>query len=163
MSLTETVAEIEAYVAGDGWDQPPRLFALVDTAKLKAAVPDVDVPDNQGLTSIEQEQVPAEGFEEFLATVQWPDTVLGTAAVIERLVLPPGADEGLPDDPAAATAYAQQHPDRQEVRMVAAVTRDGARACALRIKAGEEEPVVTGPDLVPALLDLLGGTLEDQP
>ena len=159
--LIAALAEVEQYVDQHGWDQPPRLFALVDTASLKLAEPTLEVPDNDGLTSIEQEGVPAEGFEEFLQTLQWPAQVGGVAVVLERLVLPPGADADLPADAAAAAAYAQEHPDRQDVRIAAAVTRDHVRASLLRLRAAPDD-VVTAPDLVPALLDLLAGTLEDE-
>ncbi|CAM5266368.1 hypothetical protein SVIOM342S_10582 [Streptomyces violaceorubidus] len=37
--LTRAVLEIDEYVSGLGWDQPARLFALVDTARLKADQP----------------------------------------------------------------------------------------------------------------------------
>ena len=34
VSLTTALIELERYVAGAGWDQAPRLFALVETADL---------------------------------------------------------------------------------------------------------------------------------
>lgn len=37
--LTRACLEIDEYAAGLGWDQPARLFALVDTAKLKKQEP----------------------------------------------------------------------------------------------------------------------------
>ena len=37
--LTRAVLEIDEYAAGLGWDQPARLFALVDTARLRAQEP----------------------------------------------------------------------------------------------------------------------------
>ena len=37
--LTRAVLEIDEYASGLGWDQPARLFALVDTAKLRAQEP----------------------------------------------------------------------------------------------------------------------------
>jgi hypothetical protein len=68
----------------------------------------------------------------------------------------------MPADPAAADEFAREHPDRQEVRIVAGATRAGATYCALRLRAhDDDQSVVGGTDLVPALLDLLRGTLED--
>ena len=82
--------------------------------------------------------------------------------MIERLVLPPDVDDDIPDDPTAAELYAREHPDRQEVRMVAGVTRAGASYCALRLRAhDDEQSVVNGTELVPGLLDLLHETLHD--
>ena len=50
----------------------------------------------------------------------------------------------IPDDPAAAAAYAREHPDRQEVRIVAGATRAGATYCALRLRAARRRPVGGG-------------------
>ncbi len=80
----------------------------------------------------------------------WPPGVTGCAAMVERLVLPPGSDGDLPEDPVAARAYAREHPDRQEVRIVAGATRTGSTYCALRLRAHDEDTsVVGGVDLVP--------------
>lgn len=89
---------------------------------------------------------------------------MGCAAVVERLVLPPAADAELPDEAAAATAYARSHPDRQEVRLVAGATRGGATYCALRMRAHDDgASVVGGTDLVPGLLELVVATLAGDP
>ncbi|CAM5325739.1 hypothetical protein STENM223S_02020 [Streptomyces tendae] len=45
--LTRAVLEIDEYVSGLGWDQPARLFALVDTARLRADQP--SLADRLGL------------------------------------------------------------------------------------------------------------------
>ncbi len=92
----------------------------------------------------------------------WPAGVAGCAAMVERLVLPPGSDAGLPDDPVEARAFARDHPDRQEVRIVAGATRSGSTYCALRLRAHDDDAsVVGGIDLVPGLLTLLRDTLTD--
>jgi hypothetical protein len=116
------------------------------------------------LTPVEQDQLPPDRpFEESLRSITWPPGVAGCAAVVERLVLPPDADEQIPDDPASAEEFAREHPDRQEVRIVAGVTRAGATYCALRLRAhDDDQSVVGGSDLVPGLLELLGATLEDE-
>jgi hypothetical protein len=51
------------------------------------------------------------------------------------------------------------HPDRRDVRLVAAVTRDGARHSAVRAREPDDAPLLEGPDLVPGLLDTLSRTL----
>lgn len=165
-ALEAVVREIEAHVAAGGWDQPARLYALVDTASVIAREPDLAArmgldAETAPLTPVEQEGLtPDTPLEEALERIAWPDEVAGCAAVVERLVLPPGADAGLPEGAAAQAAYAGSHPDRQEVRIVAGVTRAGTRSCALRLRAhDEDESVLQGPDLVPALLDLLDATL----
>ena len=76
-------------------------------------------------------------------------------------MLPPDADSDIPADPAAAKEFAANHPDRQEVRIVAAVLRTGETACALRLKSHDaDDLVLTGPDLVPGLLIQLQTTLD---
>ncbi len=171
-ALAAAVLEIEAHVAGEGWDRPARLYALVDTAELVAQEPalaeamGIDGPGDDGsFTPIEQEGLPVgQTLEDALHTIVWPDSVIGCAAVIERLVLPPGTDDDIPDDPSAAEVWAREHPDRQEVRMVAGVTRAGASYCALRLRAhDDDQSVVNGTELVPGLLDLLHATLHDSP
>jgi len=169
-ALAAAVLEIEAHVAQAGWDQPARLYALVDTATLVsqepalAAAMSIDGPAEDGsFTSIEQEDLPpGQPLEEALHTIAWPESVSGCAAVIERLVLPPDVDDDIPDDPTSAELFAREHPDRQEVRMVAGVTRAGASYCALRLRAhDDEQSVVNGTELVPGLLDLLHATFTD--
>ncbi len=171
-ALAAAVLEIEAHVASDGWDQPARLYALVDTAELVAQEPalaaamSIDGPGDEGsFTPIEQEGLPpGQPLEEALHSIAWPGSVAGCAAVLERLVLPPGVDDDIPDDPMSAELFAREHPDRQEVRMVAGVTRAGASYCALRLRAhDDEQAVVNGTDLVPGLLQLLHATLHDTP
>lgn len=168
-ALAAAVLEIEAHVAQDGWDQPARLYALVDTATLVAQEPalaaamGIDGPGDDGsFTPIEQDALPhGQVLEDALHTIAWPDSVTGCAAVIERLVLPPDVDDEIPDDPTAAELFAREHPDRQEVRIVAAATRAGATYCALRLRSHDDDfSVLESRDLVPALLELLSDTLE---
>jgi len=168
-ALAAAVLEVENHVADGGWDQPAQLYALVETARIVAQEPDLasamglDEASAQGsLTPVEQEGLPAGvPLEEVLGQIAWPDDVAGCAAVLERLVLPPDADDDIPEDPAEAERFAREHPDRQEVRIAAGVTRAGASYCALRLRAHDDaQSVVDGTELVPGLLDLLRTTLE---
>jgi hypothetical protein len=169
-ALAAAVLEIENHIAADGWDQPARLYALVETAALVrhepalAAAMGLDSASAAGsLTPVEQDQLtPDRPLEVVLESIVWPPGVAGCAAVVERLVLPPDADALIPDDPASAEEFAREHPDRQEVRIVAGATRAGATYCALRLRAhDDDQSVVGGGDLVPALLQLLHATLEE--
>ena len=168
-ALAAAVLEIESHLADGGWDQPARLYALVDTAQLVerepqlAAAMGLDEPSEDGsLTAVEQDQLdPDQMLEDVLEQITWPPGVTGCAAVVERLVLPPGADGAVPEDPVSAHEFARDHPDRQEVRIVAGATRFGATYCALRLRAhDDDQSVVGGVDLVPGLLQLLGATLD---
>jgi len=168
--LQAAVREIEAHAAEAGWDQPARLYALVPTADLLAREPALAAAMGLeqstaagSLTPIEQDEVPVDKpLESVLEQIMWPAEVFGCAAVVERLVLPPEADQQMPDDPRSAEEYAAAHPDRQEVRIVAGATRDGSTYCALRMRSHDDAfSVLESPDLVPALLELVRSTLEN--
>ncbi|MFI9826296.1 MAG: hypothetical protein HOV73_08105 [Streptomyces sp.] len=170
--LTRAVLEIDEYVSGLGWDQPARLFALVDTARLRVQEPALaaqlgleDGQESAALTPIEQEEIPAgKPLDEFLGTIAWPDAVAGCALTVERLMLPPSAEaqvpEGLSDKKLAQ--WVAKHPDRQEVRMTVAVLRDGTRDSAVRLREKDSPTeVLTGGALVPGLAEALAATFED--
>lgn len=168
--LQAAVREIETHAAEAGWDQPSRLYALVPTSDLLAREPALaaamgleEATASGSLTPVEQDDVPVDqALESVLERIMWPAEVFGCAAVVERLVLPPDADQQMPDDPRSAEQYAAGHPDRQEVRIVAGATRDGSTYCALRLRSHDDPlSVLESPDLVPALLELLRSTLEN--
>jgi hypothetical protein len=170
--LTRAVLEIDEYVSGLGWDQPARLFALVDTARLRVQEPalaaQLGLTDEQevtALTPIEQEEIPAgKPLDEFLGTIAWPDAVVGCALTVERLMLPPSAEASVPEglNEKKLAQWVAEHPSRQEVRMTVAVLRDGARDSALRLREKDTPTeVLTGGDLVPGLAEALAATFEE--
>lgn len=171
--LTRAVLEIDAYAAGLGWDQPARLFALVDTARLRAQEPaladqlgvgEETGPGPASLTPVEQDALPAgTALDEFLGTVAWPEAVVGCALTVERLMLPASAEESVPEDMDGErlSRWVAGHPERQEVRMTVGVLRDGARESALRLREKDADTeVLTGSGLVPGLADALEATFE---
>jgi hypothetical protein len=163
--LAATVTEIERLLAENGWDQPPRLYALVNTATLIAGEPQLAElladSDPEGLTPVEQEPIEDE-LSELLARIAWPDAVLGCAVVDEVLMLPDGATEARPPDVHEAD-WAAAHPEHRDVRIVVGVLRDGTTASTLRIRGadGDEDDVVSAPDLVPNLAAALLATFDD--
>jgi hypothetical protein len=170
--LTRAVLEIDEYAAGLGWDQPARLFALVDTERLRSEEPEfatqLGLEEGAGvgpLTPVEQEELPAgTPLDEFLATIAWPSAVTGCALTVERLMLPPSAEESVPDDmdEDRLANWVAGHPDRQEVRMTVAVLRDGERETALRLREKDSATeVLTGADLVSGLAEALAATFAE--
>jgi hypothetical protein len=171
-ALSRAVIEIERHVSSGGWDQPAQLFALVPTAELLRAEPQLaaelgadDV--SQPLTPVAQGELPDgmddEHLADALARIEWPDGVSGCAVAVERIVLPAAAEAGLPDDSADVelARLAGSDPRRHEVRMVAAVLRDGDRFGAVRLRSHDEDTaVLTGIDLVPTLCEVLSLTFE---
>ncbi|EST38597.1 hypothetical protein N566_06655 [Streptomycetaceae bacterium MP113-05] len=175
-SLTRAVLEIDEYAAGLGWDQPARLFALVDTVKLRAEEPGLadrlgvgsdgtEQPDQLSLTPVEQDELPpGTPLDEFLGTIGWPDAVVGCALAIERLMLPPSAEEAVPEDltEEQLSRWVAEHPQRQEIRMTVGVLRDGTRESAVRLRDQDATTeVLTGATLVPGLADALASTFDE--
>lgn len=165
--LRRIALEIEAHVGQDGWDQPARLYALVKTSDLLQQEPDLaasmgidPVEAATSYTSIEQEALPAD-LEEALAHMTWPEQVVGCAAVVERIMLPPAVEDELPEDPQELLAFVAAHPERREVRLVAAVTRHGGVHSAVRARTPETAELLEGPELVPGLIAQLQQTLAD--
>ncbi|MCW2501644.1 MAG: hypothetical protein JWN87_3320 [Frankiales bacterium] len=167
-ALLSVVGEVEGHVAEAGWDQPPQLFALVDTEELLRSEPQLAetmglvVARPGSLTPIAQDPLGDAPLDEQLAGMLFGPEVLGVVLAHEVLVLPPSAEGALEDtdDPAGAAA---EHPERREVRMAVGVMRDGSRESVLRLrgKEGEEDERVTGGDLAPGLAEALFSTLED--
>lgn len=160
--------ETERHVASAGWDQQPRLFALVPTVELLEAEPELSPALGAAdfvegaLSAVEQEDLPVtSGIEELLGSIVWPDTVAGAAVAIERIVVPPEAERDLPEDPRAALAQLSAHPDRADIRLVVAVTRDGRAVCLLRQRRHDrDDRVARGGEIAPGLVAALRGTLD---
>ncbi|KRE35680.1 hypothetical protein ASG73_13250 [Janibacter sp. Soil728] len=167
--LAVAALETERHVASAGWDQNPRVFALVDTAALIAAEPQLaaslDSAADQApgaLSAIEQEDLPrTANLESLLGRMAWPDSVDGVALAVERIVIPPGAERDLPQDPTAAVDALAEHPQREDVRLLVAVHRDGRAVCLLRQRTNDsDDRVATGEDIAPGLVHALRLTLQ---
>jgi hypothetical protein len=168
-ALVAALLEIERHVGTVGWDQPPRLFALVGTQRLMEAEPGLAAqlarhgpggaapPD--ALTAVEQDHFQSsDDIAADLAAIEWPPTVDGCAVALERAFLPVGADVELPDEPSAAAAAVAAHPARHDVRVVVGVDRSGNRHGVARLRSTPEE-LLGAADLVPGLSEVLAHTL----
>ncbi|MBM7825805.1 hypothetical protein JOD55_001632 [Arcanobacterium pluranimalium] len=172
-ALRNATLEIEKHVARGGWDGPIRLFALVKARaaldlnpaladELPADVKADSISDPNVLFSVEQEELPqADSLNELLGQIMWPEEVDGAAISVERIVLPPSAETNLPSDDLEAQKILENHPDRQDVRMVAAVLRTGETWSAIRMKEHDaDDMVLSGSDLVEGLTAALKTTFE---
>ncbi len=171
-ALSRAVIEIEKHVSSAGWDQPAQLFALVPTDELLRAEPqlvaELGAEDaSQPLTPVAQGELPGgledEHLADALGRIEWPVGVSGCALAIERVVLPASAEAGLSsaESDAELARMAGSDPRRHEVRMVAAVLREGDRFGAVRLRSHDEDSaVLTGADLVPTLCEVLSLTFE---
>lgn len=169
VALMAALLELERHVREAGWDQPPRLFALVPTDELLATEPalaatlglrgSADGAPADALTAIEQEELdPAVDLLELLAGVEWPPAVSGCALSLERSFLPPAAEDDIPDDATAAAEFVAAHPDRHDVRVLVAVDRTGHQHGVARLVSQPDE-LLAADDLVPGLLSALAHTL----
>ena len=172
-ALARAVAETEIHVAAFGWDQPVRVFALARTAETLRTDPDLAEfldasaveearTDPELLTVVEQEGLPAAAdLEHLLAQLAWPESVHGAAISVERLVLPPAAQEEADaiTDATEHLAFLQARPDREDIRMVVGVLRSGESWCTLRSRAHDDDAsVYQGEQLVPGLVEALATT-----
>lgn len=166
--LAIAALDTERHVAAAGWDQPPRLFALVRTAELlerepqlRAQMGPADLAEG-ALTAVEQEGLPAtSSIETLVGRIAWPDEVDGCAFALERMVVPPDAERDLPQRPEDAVEALAAHPDRKDVRLVVAVLRDGRSICLLRQRDHDsDDAVATGTDLAPGLVAALLATFD---
>jgi hypothetical protein len=167
--LAIAALDTERHVAASGWDQPPRLFALVHTADLLAREPHLrsqmgpaDLAEG-ALTAIEQEGLQAtSSIETLVGRIAWPEEVDGCAFAIERMVVPPDAERDLPGRPEEAVEALAAHPDRKDVRLLVAVLRDGESTCLLRQREHDsDDRVAMGRDIAPGLVHALSATMQD--
>lgn len=167
--LLTAAVETEQHVSRAGWDQPPRVFALVPTALLREREPALagqlgdPGSDGDGYTAIEQEGLPRTAdLESMLGRMAWPEDVVGAVIAVERVVVPPEAERDLPVDPVQATDLLAKHPDRKDVRLLAACLRDGQQLCLLRQRDHDrDDAVAVGVDIAPGLTHALAATLRD--
>lgn len=159
-SLTFAMLEAEYHMARRGWGLPPQLYALIEKAVLIAAVQELaaEVRDARpgSLIPVEQEPLPEGDPIEVLASIHWPDEVVGCVLVTELVVLPPGTEEEAPRDPVAAEQWASAHPDSRQARLAVGVSRDGEYACGLRLHG--EDDVQVGVELADDIVTALLGT-----
>lgn len=181
-ALVAALVEVEQHVAGAGWDQPARLFALVDTDSLIEAEPqlashlglrastETGLPG--ALTSIEQEHFnPGDDLAGALQQMMWPANVTGCALSVERSFLPAGVEDDLPTDPGVAATFVAEHPRREDVRVVVGAVRPGPGAAVavgeprvlshgLARLVSRPDDLLAGDDLVPGLTELMEHTLD---
>ncbi len=173
-ALRRVVDELEIGASRVGWDRPPSLYALVYTAELlkTPGLPE-DIAASlrsewdgsaEHLSAVAQDSLPQDDLEALLPKIAWPPTVAGAALTVERIILPDGADKDVPEDSEDALAFAENHPDRTDIRVVVGVDRQGNSWCEVRARSFDErENVGRGTHLVPVLVDGLRLGLTETP
>ena len=136
-------------------DREPDLRSVASATTAKSGVeqsmalkPDVVImdyhlPDGDGLTAAAR----------ILADAPQTRIVMLTVSEAER---------DLPENPEKAVEALAAHPDRRDVRLLVAVTRDGRSRCLLRQRAHDsDDKVAMGDDIAPGLVHALRATLQD--
>jgi hypothetical protein len=112
-----------------------------------------DAPSGS-LIAIEQNPLPEGEPTEVLATISWPDAVVGCVLLTEFILLPPGAEREAPDDAAVVEEWAKGRGDGRQARLGVGVLRDGNYVCCLK-ERGVDDLLISddlADDLVTALL-----------
>ena len=135
----------------------PDIAELLDAATVEESRTDPEL-----LMVVEQEGLPAAAdLEHLLAQLAWPESVHGAAISVERLVLPPAAQDEAEaiTDAAERLAFLQARPDREDIRMVVGVLRSGESWCVLRSRTHDDDAsIYQGEQLVPGLTEALAAT-----
>lgn len=172
LSLRLAVSSLEKDVAQLGWDNSPSLFALVYTQSIFPQLEAEMAPEQAKqlraalaenplhLTAVLQDHLPPADLMETLGHLVFGEDVAGVAVSMERFLVSPQADAEAPTDPKEREKFLLAHPSRQDVRIVAAATRDGSTWCASRARAEDnDEMVAQGENIVPELLEVLKAML----
>lgn len=163
--LNAALREAVDFVHAEGWDQPATLFALVPYALVADAL---DLEDGANpLALVVQEDVPehiqpgSEELGEFIATITWPEQVVG--AIVAQEITFVNSAEGADRTPRAARLFSGILDDR---------SGSGAERSIVQLRPTEEELAVDpfaqdkiqlmgGDDLAPGVIATLRHTFAD--
>lgn len=164
--LNAALREAVDFVHAEGWDRPATLFGLVPFELVADAVPDSDEPQNP-LALVVQEDLPehiqpgSEELGEFIATIRWPEQVVG--AIVAQEITFVNTAEGADAPPRAARLYSGILSDAQG---------SGAERTLVQLRPSEEElaadpfaqdkpQLLGGDDIAPGVIATLRATFED--
>ena len=163
--LNAALREAVDFVHAEGWDQPATLFALVPYELVADAL---DLEDGANpLALVVQEDVPAhikprsEELGEFIATVTWPEQVVG--AILAQEISFVNSAEGADRAPRAARLFSGILDDR---------SGSGAERSIVQLRPTEEDlaadpfaqdkiQLMGGDDLAPGVIATLRHTFAD--
>ena len=96
-----------------------------------------------------------------MARIAWPDQVAGCAIAVSGSSCPRMPSADCPRTTTPRLRAVAEHPDRADVRLLVAVTRDGSARCLLRQRAHDsDDRVALGDDIAPGLVHALQATFE---
>ena len=172
LSLRLAISSLEKDVSQLGWDHSPSLFALVYTQSIFPQLEAEMDPDQAKqlqaallenplhLTAVLQDHLPPADLMETLGHLVFGEDVAGVAVAMERFLVSSQAEAAAPADPKEREKFLLSHHSRQDVRIVAAATRDGNTWCASRARSEDSDDMVAqGENIVPELLEVLKAML----
>lgn len=160
--LGNALAQCADYMTEIDWGCPDLLFAIVPTALVAGAAPQlVDEDDDSVLSPVLQDpEDPYADTQTLLATTAWPEQVVGCALVTEITVVPPAGGADTHTERADGTAGGRR------ARLIGGVLRTGPKLALLALEPDPDRPddpnhLRTHPELAPELLDALAATFAD--
>lgn len=166
--LNAALREAVDFVHAEGWDRPATLFGLVPHALVADALDSsFDDADINPLALVVQEGIPehirpgSEELGEFIATVQWPEPVVG--AILAQEIVFVNSAEGQKSEPRAARLFSG----------ILDEDGSGAERSLIQLRPTEEEleadpfaqdkvELLGGDEIAPGVIATLRATFERQ-
>jgi hypothetical protein len=152
--LTLAMLEAESHVDSKGWGTLPHLFALTEWMPAGLADHELSAGTPDALILVPH-KLPDGDLAAALASIHWPEDVVGCVLVTELTDLPARKD-GAPVDQVAARHWASARPDGGPARLAVSVGRNGEHVCGFRVKG--EHDVQTRADIGSDVVNVLRGT-----
>lgn len=166
--LNAAMREAVDFIHAEGWDRPATLFALVPHDLVADALVEAEseAPHNP-LALVVQDDLPehiepgSEELGEFIATIRWPEQVLG--AIVAQEIMFVNTAAGAEPEPRAARLYSGILSDAQG---------SGAERTLVQLRPSEEElaadpfaqdkpQLLGGEDIAPGVIATLRATFDD--
>ncbi|MBP3088763.1 hypothetical protein EML15_06310 [Corynebacterium sp. sy017] len=151
-ALNKSMLEAVDFIHAEGWDQPPTLFALVPASLLDDAMPEVFAEEDEHtpLALVVQDMLPehilpgSEELGEFLASIVWPDQVVGAVLAQEIMFYDSSASDSSTSITDAALDISAV-PQARPARLFSGVLGTYAQLTLLQLRPSEEELAAKGP------------------
>lgn len=166
--LNAALREAVDFVHAEGWDRPATLFALVPTELVQdviAAGDNDDDTDNSPLSLVVQDDLPdhirpgSDELGEYIATVRWPDVVVG-AVLAQEIMFRNSADpDAIPRQARIFTGVVDGGPDRTLLQL--RPSEDDIAADPFAEDKVELLGGLDGAEIAPGVTSMLRFTFED--
>ncbi|MGN0094578.1 MAG: PPA1309 family protein [Corynebacterium sp.] len=166
--LNAALREAVDFVHAEGWDRPATLFALVPTELVQdviAAGDNDDDTDNSPLSLVVQDDLPdhirpgSDELGEYIATVRWPDVVVG-AVLAQEIMFRNSADpDAMPRQARIFTGVVDGGPDRTLLQL--RPSEDDIAADPFAEDKVELLGGLDGAEIAPGVTSMLRFTFED--